>query len=85
MKSFSHLSRFATYSKGSTTAELFTHAKEGTVVKEIFEKHMTTDDSFVLPAKGLELMMDHDRYAYYEDPQLILGVPGYDCQVVFSA
>ena len=42
---------------------------------------MTTSDSFVNIYKAIELMDEHDRYAYFEDEQMVLAIPEIRCKV----
>ncbi len=74
--------RFGVSAKGTTLADFFLRSKKESVYQKILQKHMIKSDSFVMPDRGVELVMEKPNYAYFEDPQMILAIPGYECKVI---
>ena len=74
-------SRLGTFTSGSTQADIFAAAKEGTINNQIFKERMQHDDSFVPTLEGLKNVMEKENYAYMNYYQMVLAAKEYDCKV----
>ncbi len=73
--------RFGVTAKGTTLADFYIKAKPGSIYEKVYKKHMTKEESFVMPDEGVRLALERPDYAYSEDPPLVLAIPGNECKV----
>ncbi len=68
---------------GTASADIFLKAKPDSTMGRVLTNNMEDRDvAFVTPSEGVKLLQSRDRYAYFEDKQVILSVVDDPCEVI---